>query len=292
MSGNITKVPTEWRNFSTMVPIPAFHMRRGDLKRLYKIINDKQLEYRDRIIDGLSQTPKETSDEFEARKVKVFNSFVTSVSITGVGGEVIHGNNESFLESINIPDQIKGVFISTKSVPQAVLGVQPLCAIIVNLDFTRFPLLDFTRMPTLATPNASNFEISADDESWFTTANTKLSQFFSERKTHTNWLHGAAIYDILLIFIGVPIGIWASYRLGGAIEKNMEKTFDVAPIISSAVYIYAFRNCPGSRAGSRAAQGFREIFGIGGQGVDDFPALFFGGREEGADRGEVARTLE
>src|SRR5664279_6304088 len=31
---------------------------------------------------------------------------------------------------------------------------------------------------------------------------------------------------------------------------------------------------------------------MGGQGVDDFPALFFGGRDEGADGREVGRAFE
>jgi hypothetical protein len=74
MNGNITKSPTEWRNYSTKAPIAAFHMRRGDLKRLYKIINDKQIEYRDRIVNSLSQMPQETADNFEARKIKVYEA--------------------------------------------------------------------------------------------------------------------------------------------------------------------------------------------------------------------------
>ena len=52
------------------------------------------------------------------------------------------------------------------------------------------------------------------------------------------------------------------------------------------------RNCPGSLAGLRQAQGFCEVFGVGGQGFDDFPALLFGCSNEGAGRGEVARAVQ
>ena len=50
-------------------------------------------------------------------------------------------------------------------------------------------------------------------------------------------------------------------------------------------------NYPGSLSGSREAQGFGEVFGIACEGFDDFPALLFGGREEGADGREVAGAL-
>ncbi len=41
-----------------------------------------------------------------------------------------------------------------------------------------------------------------------------------------------------------------------------------------------FGNCPGSLAVSGEAEGFCEDLGIVGEGVEDFPALLFGGRNE------------
>jgi hypothetical protein len=69
-------------------------------------------------------------------------------------------------------------------------------------------------------------------------------------------------------------------------------TKTVRPSAWETARIKIKRNCPGSFGReSGEAQGFREVLGIGLQGVDDFPALLSGGREEGADRGEVARAL-
>jgi len=53
-------------------------LNRDDLKRLYQTINEKQVEYRDRILAGLTKLPEETEDAFTARKQKVYNAFVTS----------------------------------------------------------------------------------------------------------------------------------------------------------------------------------------------------------------------
>ena len=44
------KAPAEWRNFGTRFPITACHLKREDLKVLYRIISDRQVEYRDKIV--------------------------------------------------------------------------------------------------------------------------------------------------------------------------------------------------------------------------------------------------
>jgi hypothetical protein len=235
MTDNIGRSPEAWRNYSTRVPIAAFRMKRGDLKRLYQISNDKQIQYRDRLLGNLSKVPPESDEEFEARKKKVQDAFVTSVSVTGINGESVHGNTEVFFDSPNIPEYIRSILISTKSVPQAVLNIPPLCSVVVFLDFSCPPIFNFGRLPTLPTPNGSNFEVAADNESWFTATNAKLTQFFSDRKTNTNWLHRAAVYDILLIFLGLPFAIWFAYRAGNAFEKAM-----LPLIVMSAVYVYTF----------------------------------------------------
>jgi hypothetical protein len=109
VTDNIGKSPEAWRNYTTRGPIAAFHMKRDGLKRLYQIINSKQFEYRDKVLGNLFKVPPETDEEFSARKQKVYNAFVTSVSVTGLDGEIVTGNNEAFLESPNIPEQLRSV---------------------------------------------------------------------------------------------------------------------------------------------------------------------------------------
>lgn len=184
----------------------------------------------------LQLQPNEKTEEFDARKKKVYDSFITSMTIHTTNDVMFHGNNESFVEEANLPDQIRSIFFSTSSVPQAVLGFIPARRIIVFLDFTTPPLLDFSRLPTLPTPNESSFEIVADDHSWFTSSNAVLTDYFNTRKTRLNWLHRAAMYDILMLILGLPLSIWAVYRLSVALERAPRMPL----IISSAIYIYAF----------------------------------------------------
>jgi hypothetical protein len=233
---NVGKVPEAWRNHSTKHPIAASRLRPGDLKRLYKLINDKQIEYRDKFMTFFQLQPNETEDVFDARKKRVYNSFITSMTVHTTTDVMFHGNNESFVEEVNLPDRIRSILFSTSSVPRAILGFDPACRIVLFLDFTTPPLLDFNRLPTLPTPNESNFEIQADNHSWFAASNAVLTEFFDTRKTGLDWLHRAATYDILLIFVGLPISIWAVYRLGQVLERAPK----MPSIVSSAIYIYAF----------------------------------------------------
>jgi hypothetical protein len=236
MNGNYGKSPEEWRNWNTKVPIPAYRLRRGDLKRVYKILNDKQLEIRERTLPILAIMPNETEEQFRVRKKRVSDAFVVSMTVHGAGGELSHGNNEAFLDENNLPYEINSILFNTSSVHQAVLNLLPLCRIMMFLDFTRQPLVDLTRLPTLATPNESNFEITADNESWFTAVNTRLTQFFSEKRTNTNWLHRAGVYDLFLLFGGVPFALWAAYRASLLIDPR----YKFPSIITAAIYVYTF----------------------------------------------------
>ena len=98
------------------------------------------------------------------------------------------------------------------------------------LDFSRPTILDFSKLPTYATENTSNFEIFAASEPWFTTLNTRLTQFFNERRTGFNWLHQQGIYDLFLLTLG-------DYRLSVHIE-----TLTMPTVFKSGIYVYIFKS--------------------------------------------------
>jgi hypothetical protein len=106
--------PTPARTFNTSSPIKACRLRAGDLVRLYKIINDRQIEYGQMFADQvLVQQPEESPDQFKERRSRVANAFVTTVTITGSNNEIVSGSSESFLTTDNMPDNILTVFYTT-----------------------------------------------------------------------------------------------------------------------------------------------------------------------------------
>ena len=238
MSETKPNPPPALRTFTTSAPIKACRLRREDLARLYRIINDRQTEYGQTFVNQvLAQTPAESQEEFQARKDRVANSFVTTVNVTGSNNEIVSGSGEHFLASGNIPDNILTVFYTTIAGPNAVGITREFLQnrATLMLDFSRPTILDFTKLPTFATPNTSNFEIVASSEAWFTTLNTRLTQLFDERRTGFNWLHRQGIYDLLLFIVGLPFALWIDYRFSPIIDK-----LKLATVLTVGLYVYLF----------------------------------------------------
>jgi hypothetical protein len=232
----LPKSPEQWRNFGTHFPIPACRLNRGGLKTLYGIINDLQTRYRDKCLQRLFQQSTESDADFVARKLRVQNAFVTSVTVTARNDEKLTGNSAELFDAVNFPTDLRSIFYSTQSVPQAVLSHLPEDRVTLFLDFSQPPILDFGKLPTFATVNESNFEIAATDESWFVLSKTRLSDFFRERRSGYDWIHGAGVYDVLLYVFGLPLGIWGCVKLG-----NVFPSIDnLTAIPRSLVYGYTF----------------------------------------------------
>jgi hypothetical protein len=232
----LVATPADWRNFGTRYPITACRLKPDDMEALYQIIDDRQIIYRDKIVAIQSQQPSETPDGFKQRQSRVYNAYVTSVMITMQNGEVINGDNRQVFGTVPFWGEVKSVFFSTQSVPQAVLSILPQDRITIFLDFSQPPALDFGRLPTLPTPNESNFEISAVDEGWFILSKTRLAEFFHRHRSGYDWIHRAAIYDILLFTCGLPLAIWSTVKIDSIIpEINNLGSFS-----RILIYVYIF----------------------------------------------------
>ena len=213
---DVTPKPFRPRTFTLTSSIKACQLRRDDFVKIYKIINDRQIEEGQRIVDLLSRTATETEQEFEQRRKRVQNAFVSTVNITAPNNEIITGSGEQFLAVQTLPDRIQTIFYTTLAGPNAV-GISNdflRNRASLLLDFSSPTPLDFSKLPTHATENNSNLQIVSDTEQWFTTINTHLTRFFDERRSGCNWLHQQGVYDILLLIAGVPFALWFDYRFG------------------------------------------------------------------------------
>jgi hypothetical protein len=114
-----TPTPTPVRTFTVTSPVKACRLRRDDLARLYRIINERQIESGQILLNQLSQQPEESPEQFQHRRARVADAFVTTVNVTGVNNEIVSGSGEHFLASENIPENILTVFYTTLAGPNA-----------------------------------------------------------------------------------------------------------------------------------------------------------------------------
>jgi hypothetical protein len=232
--GNPTDAKVSWRHYSIRSPISACLIRQADLKRLYEIISEKQDEESAHWLGLLAKQPNETSEQFEQRKINVKIAFVTLVSVAGPNGETVTGNSSDIFDSSMLPERIQTILMNTANGPKA-LNILPNNWASLFLDFRRPPLLNLGVLPSAPTQNGSNYEIVANAEAWATALDTRLRQFFKERSTIRGWVHKAGCYDGLVLFVGLPLTLWVSYRLGPWFTTNLMPT-----ALVTAIYVTMF----------------------------------------------------
>src|SRR5260370_5551947 len=138
---------------------------------------------------------------------------------------------------VNIPESLVTLYYTTIAGPNAI-GIpeqQQQSRATLLLDFSRPTLLDFSKLPTLPTPNASSLMIFSSSEPWFTALNTRLMEVLNQRRTGLNWLHKPGVYDLFLIIAGLPLALWIDYRLSAfPIMQGLPV------VVAGAFYVYAF----------------------------------------------------
>lgn len=237
MSQVATNPNEAWRNFTTQSPITACKLRgRDDLKRLYRILNQKQVEHGERVIGRFFKTENETEGQFQERCTAARNAFVTTVRVTAENGEVVTGHGEGFFDSQLMPEAIASITLDTGFSPTAILKYTPTDRATIFLDFSKPPLLDLSGQPSAPTPNNSNFFISAETEAWFTSLRSRLSEFLAQRPTSLGWIHKKGMYDALLLLVGLPMALWGSFRLGGSVMGSRPSPSGISTIF----YVYLF----------------------------------------------------
>jgi hypothetical protein len=128
------------------------------------------------------------------------------------------------------------VFYTTIAGPSAIGLAEPQQEFRTTLllDFSRPTVLDFSKMPTSATENASKFTIFSASESWFTALHKRLTDLFYKRRTGFDWLHKQGIYDLLLLLVGLPFSFAIDYVVSGPINR-----LQLYNVLTTALYDYS-----------------------------------------------------
>ncbi len=224
-----------WRNYTKHVAMSACRLQEGDLKRLYKLINEKQIEAGSSVVAGFWKTDEESQEQFEGRCKRVRDAFITTVQVKGLHAEVVTGHGEAFFDSGLLPEQIVSIEYDTAFSPKAQLNFTPNDRAAVFLDFSRPQIFD-RGLPSEPTPNNSNWFVTAQTESWSTSLSARLEQFFADRKTSVEWLHRSNTYDGLVLVMGFPLALWGAYRMGHPISIRTH----LPSSIETGLYVYAF----------------------------------------------------
>jgi len=87
------------------------------------------------------------------------------------------------------------------------------------------------------TPNSSKLTMQGDRDSWVASILDAVMGIVDNRRTKRTWIHRAFVYDIGLLLLGIPAGLYICWKLSDPIQKHIDS---ISAFLSTAVYIYIF----------------------------------------------------
>lgn len=131
---------------------------------------------------------------------------------------------------------MKALYVASDNTLRAVHNYYPRNSFRLFLNFERPSVLDFRLLPSLDTPNGSNFEIEGYDATWVNGVFSEITKFFKEKPAKLPIIHRHSIYDVLLYPLGMPFAFWVCQKANPAVEA-------ISPgssFFQNALFVYLF----------------------------------------------------
>lgn len=178
-----------------------------------------------------------TDDQYKLNVETLKEGFKIRVTIAGKNGENLWGAMEEVFSSPNFPEEVKSLYVDSESPLKASHNYYVRNGLIVFLDFSKPRILDFTFLPSQETPNESSLKVSGYNATWVNGVFAELKKFIDARSSSLSVVHVHSIYDVLLWFLGFPIGFWACYRFSPLIASSFAS---YSAFVINALYVYIF----------------------------------------------------
>lgn len=222
------------RNLSQ--PITACVFSKDDLKNLCEILQEwcsKALDEEVKHYSPLNPTPEQLSADVAALK----SGFEIKVTVQGIDDERIYGTIPDVFNSPRFPDQVKTLYINSESDLRNLYNWFPRNRFEMLLDFTKPEFFNLSLLSSRATPNASNIDVSGLDSTWVSGVYGEVVNFIKEKRTRRGFFHRHSVYNLLLLFLGIPLTFWIAYKSSRLINRIFGE-FSV--FVQNGAYVFLF----------------------------------------------------
>ncbi|MFN4284295.1 MAG: hypothetical protein ACK4NA_16830 [Alphaproteobacteria bacterium] len=190
---------------------------------------------------AIHQKPKDIdADEHEKFLSHIKASHALSVVIRGRDGEVFvdHGNDNAF-SSPNLPTRITNIYFDSRPAFKTRNNNRdPFNWLVINLDFTQPPLMDWSNPVSAPTINASEVTVYGSDENWVAGVMDIVNRTVDQEvSSWRRFIHRSFIYDIGLLLFGAPLAFYLCYLASPLIQNSFLSRHS---ILTGAGYIYSF----------------------------------------------------
>jgi hypothetical protein len=207
-----------------------------DVRRIFERLKQLVVQDGDLEISKLPQPTDLTEDQWLQRKKDIRQgAFRVTITLEGAGGDRLHGDDESIFSSPNIPNRISSVYMTNTTAFRWWTNTNPKKSFELYLDFSKPKLLDSETYVSAPTPNQSNMKIEADNQTWIASVSDAVFGVLDERKSSRSLLHRAFVYDIGLLALGIPFGLYLAWKSSAFIETKLGS---INTLLSATAYVY------------------------------------------------------
>ncbi len=206
------------------------------IQRLLQVLKERCCSACDLELANLKQFDQ-SDEDFADFKDTLKDAYEVRMTVNATDGQQLIGAVDDVLNSPNYPEDIKSIYIASDSVLKGVYNYTPRNFFQIFFDFSKPKLLDFSLMPSQATPNGSTITVSGYDATWANGVFKELDSFVKKNPSNMTWIHRSGVYDLLVWIIGLPPGFWLCYKLSGFFGR-LFGSFSI--FVQSAAYVYVF----------------------------------------------------
>jgi hypothetical protein len=224
--------PILFKGTNRQFVIPACLLRPNDLRRLYRLLEQKAKEAADRQVAAMTLPQGQTQVDFDRFKTSVRETLVLNLRLQTKSGSWVGGQAIDPLEDEQLLDGITRIeFDSCFLFRLRFNNATPNNAFLVVIDLVRPSILDMGPDPM---QNTSLATISGSDVTWANGLCAELEAFFQQSTTRRGWLHQRQSYTALLFLLGFPLSFDIVYHL----DRLIRQRTPLPEALSVAMYVY------------------------------------------------------
>ena len=216
--------------------IRSFSASKENLQKLLQILQERCSTAADIELEHFEQI-NQTNEAYEEDKKILKESFQLKVLVDGTDGQQLYGSVSEIFDSPNFPDELQSILVNSDTTLRLSYNYYPRDSLKLFLDFSKPQVLNFSLLPSQATPNESNISVTGYDSTWVHGVFNEFNTFVNKYPSQFTWIHKHSVYDLLVWVIGLPLSFWIVYRLSDILNK-LFSNFSV--FVQSASYVYVF----------------------------------------------------
>lgn len=195
----------------------------NDIGQLFNMLSQKASDAIKSEINFLRgiETLDDEKRAIEERNVK--ENMKLSFHLMEEKGGTTWNTDKSALNQENIPKGLRSLTFDNSIYYSIKTRTIPVNKFEVKIDFKKPPIFDLSVSPSEATYNESRITVSGNDQTWVVGVYQDVVDFFKERRKNRAWIHSRNTWDLLLLFLLIPLSFHILFKIQPSLGSVLPK---------------------------------------------------------------------